>query len=477
MMEQPPSLPSGSWEQAVAFASGREGEYAYHPRSVIVRGEAALSRLGELTRIAPLRVDEDKDGYLVIEFAEGIEVGDIVDRLREEGLQAQPNHVFFAHCQCGGCGPHPAALAGNPLYANPLYANPLYANPLYANPLYANPLYANPLYANPAGQSPFTANPLYANEYRATGKRKSSAVPASPQPDPPPLPPGGPTIWVLDSGLAINEQPPSAPSDPNAPSTRQLPPLLERLDAATAAYDRDGPDMDNDSNLDPVAGHGTFIAGLIEQLIPARKLCLGKVLETTGEGNEATIGKRIDEIVAAVTGGSGEPTEESSRTIVNLSLGGYFLENSTYLPRKVKNAQRAGIVIVASAGNDGSCRPTYPAALPGVVSVGALGPDGPAPFSNYGPWVRACAPGVGLISSFFRQFNGPLSPGASGQDPDLFQSWARWSGTSFSGPVVAAALAREMVLTGCTGTEAVARVIDAPGLYRIPGLGTVVNLA
>jgi hypothetical protein len=36
-------------------------------------------------------------------------------------------------------------------------------------------------------------------------------------------------------------------------------------------------------------------------------------------------------------------------------------------------------------------------------------------------------------------------------------------------------LAREMA-AGATATEAVARLIDGPHLYRIPGLGTVVNV-
>jgi subtilisin family serine protease len=131
---------------------------------------------------------------------------------------------------------------------------------------------------------------------------------------------------------------------------------------------------------------------------------------------------------------------------------------------------------VASAGNDGTCSPQYPAAFSGVVSVGGIGPSGPAPFSNYGPWVRACAPGVDILSTFFTNFNGRATAGASGTDPDLFQGWAIWSGTSFSGPAVVGALAKEMVSVGCTAKEAVERVVDAPSLMRIPDLGTVVNI-
>ena len=135
----------------------------------------------------------------------------------------------------------------------------------------------------------------------------------------------------------------------------------------------------------------------------------------------------------------------------------------------------SGIVVVASAGNDSTCRPTFPAAIPGVVSVGAIGPDGPAWFSNYGSWVRACAPGMDIVSSFFKVYNGAEVP-SGGRDIDSFKSWATWSGTSFSAPAVVGALVREMRLSSCSPTDAVKRIIDAPWLGRIPGLGTVVNV-
>ncbi len=140
----------------------------------------------------------------------------------------------------------------------------------------------------------------------------------------------------------------------------------------------------------------------------------------------------------------------------------------------VSLVQTKGITVVASAGNAAACRPAYPAALPGVISVGALGPCGPAEFTNYGPWVRACAPGVDLISSFFG-FNG-ANVAINGVDIDDFRGWAYWSGTSFSVPIVVAALINDMRLRGRTGKEAVDAIIDAPHLARIPCLGTIVNM-
>ena len=98
-----------------------------------------------------------------------------------------------------------------------------------------------------------------------------------------------------------------------------------------------------------------------------------------------------------------------------------------------------------------------------------------APFSNYGPWVRACAPGVDLVSTFFAGWNGDAPCDADG-DPDDYTGWACWSGTSFAAPVVVGALAREMATGVDPPTEAVARLIDNPALLRIPGLGTVVNV-
>jgi subtilisin family serine protease len=43
----------------------------------------------------------------------------------------------------------------------------------------------------------------------------------------------------------------------------------------------------------------------------------------------------------------------------------------------------------------------FPAALPSVVSVGALDQSGRADFSNFGGWVDCCAPGVDVVSTFF----------------------------------------------------------------------------
>ena len=119
-----------------------------------------------------------------------------------------------------------------------------------------------------------------------------------------------------------------------------------------------------------------------------------------------------------------------------------------------------------------------------MIGVGALDSVGPAPYTNHGSWVRARAPGTDLVSTFYepKRYLPPLPellpvPPLPGSGATDFMGWARWSGTSFAAPVVAAALARYMALyRGDTVAQAMEAVVDAPDPYRLPGLGTVVNL-
>ena len=451
------------WAGRVAFAPGPE-PFAYRPGEVIVGGEqdadVALARFPELGETEAIfgDVDSGMPGQ-AFRLRGDVDPVDVVHELRLEGVVAQPNHVLLAHaCGCGCCGPHPAerwrhgpAMGANPWSANPWSANPWSANPWSANPWSANPWSANPWSANPWSANPWSANPWSANPaaaaLQATGVRRSSARPAAGPTLPPrePLAGRAPRIAILDTGLADEAFRPAA---------------LGKVAAPPSEWET--PDEDRDTWLDPAAGHGTYIAGLIEQLAPGCDIVVGRVLTGYGDGDEVAVASAILALAGQVD-------------VFNLSFGGYAMEHMQLLDTVMRRVRRAGAVVVASAGNEGTCRPTYPAAIPGVVGVGALGPDGPAPFTNYGSWVRACAPGVDLVSTFFSPFKGP-QPKAAGTDPDDFDGWASWSGTSFAGPVVVAALAREMACYGVTAADAVKRVVDAPGLLRIPDLGTVVNL-
>ena len=254
-------------------------------------------------------------------------------------------------------------------------------------------------------------------------------------------------------------------------------PFRSSLPTQSVRGDADVPDElpagGGDGYLDPVAGHGTFIAGLIEQRCAGLEVRVHRVFTPTGDTAEWTLGVAIVMRLLLDIAGGRQATWPS--TIFNLSLSGYVIDDRGFLAAAIAAARARRITIVASAGNLASCFPSFPAAYPGVVSVGALGPTGPAEFTNYGDWVRACAPGVDLVSHFFDHFDGNM-PAVNAVDPDNFSGWARWSGTSFSAPLVVAALARHMLMTGASGNDAVAAVIDDPSLARIRHLGTVVNI-
>ena len=223
----------------------------------------------------------------------------------------------------------------------------------------------------------------------------------------------------------------------------------------------DDTDSDGDRVLDTDAGHGTFVTGIIRRLAPEAEIVSTRVLDSFGVGNDATLLAGLRALMTA-------PVPD----IINLSLGAYTMDDAGGLSVRLQLEQLMdmGITIVAAAGNDATSRPFYPAALPGVISVGALGPNGPARFTNRGSWVDACATGVDVVSRF-ANFTEELPFGQR-----AFNGWARWSGTSFAAPRVAAAIARRRALTGRTIDEVVADLIYASDIVRIPCLGAMVNV-
>lgn len=83
--------------------------------------------------------------------------------------------------------------------------------------------------------------------------------------------------------------------------------------------------------------------------------------------------------------------------VVSMSFGS--TTPNPYLQLTVANCSYWAL-LVAAAGNDGNTVPTYPASLPGVLSVGGSNQnDGRHPGSNFGPWVRVAAPGVGILAT------------------------------------------------------------------------------
>ena len=445
------------WAASIEFTVGG---MAYRREEVLVREDfapIALERLNDEFPDAPVERRELTEGWSKITGVPDILEG--LGHLRRAGVFAQPNHVLFANA-C--CPPHPSTL---PPGADPFMASPVLAQSVSANPVLAQPVLAQPVLAQSLGggccccgggglinkSSMSNINPALVPRIQATGARRSSARPAS---EPNDAAKGddseetGVRIAILDTGYAENFKPSGLPNK-----------KIEELGW-------DNPSEDGDQYLDPAAGHGTFIAGVIEQVFPGCTLELHEVLSTYGHGNE-------DEIALELLALLNRPKSKRP-DIVNLSFGGYTIVGMELLSEAVAKLQVEGIIVVASAGNEATCAPTFPAAFPGVVSVGALDQDGwPAEYTNYGPWVRACTIGTDVVSIFFEGFNGDEGV-VDGVDIDDFNDgWARWSGTSFAAPRVAGWLAR-LIADDKSPAQAVKHLIDNDQAEKRPMLGTVV---
>ncbi|MGB0112224.1 MAG: S8 family serine peptidase [Ilumatobacteraceae bacterium] len=267
--------------------------------------------------------------------------------------------------------------------------------------------------------------------------------------------PGQATVAILDTG--------APPVGPAGPSDIDF--------VGPTGTIRERADINGDDFLDIAAGHTTFIRTIIHRASPAAVVLVEGVIHNDGDGDEADIANALARVVDSV--------RDPSRLIVNLSFSGYYDDDvePPMIGFWIRELVTAGAVVVAAAGNDGACRKKYPAAMPEVIAVSSVGPCGPSPFSNHGPWVDATAPGEDLISEFFANFDGAYEPLVPGSVPDIddFSGWAMWSGTSFSTPAVVGALAEIVETHDCPAVDAVRILLRRPGLLRVPDYGVVVN--
>lgn len=210
----------------------------------------------------------------------------------------------------------------------------------------------------------------------------------------------GSTSWsiaVLDTGVDLNH--------PDIKGAR-----------LKAGYDF----VNNDTSAQDDNGHGTLVAGIAAGVSNNSIGVAGvawrggiipvKVLDADGVGTDAEVASGIDWAA------------DNGAKVINMSLGGP--DESELLLEAVNYALTKDVVVVASAGNDGTNAPHFPAAYPGVLAVTATDKSGTfAWFSNYGWWVGITAPGVNVIGPW-------LSNGSE-------ENYAIGSGTSFAAPIVA----------------------------------------
>ncbi len=193
-------------------------------------------------------------------------------------------------------------------------------------------------------------------------------------------------------------------------------------------------------------GHGTRVAGLIAaasngvgakgaapkaQIVPIK--CV--------EGRTGFLSHAISGIRKAVDLGC---------EIINLSLESEGFSQA--LAEVVEYARNQGVLLVAAAGNGGTNQICYPAALPGVIGVGAVSDENErAYYSQFGTHVDIVAPGCCMGST---DIDGSFVP-------------TTVTGTSFAAPLVTGILA----LGKAAQTSADAEMLQNALLYTARDLG------
>jgi subtilisin family serine protease len=223
-----------------------------------------------------------------------------------------------------------------------------------------------------------------------------------------------------------------------------------------------------DRLLDLSAGHGTFVTGCLQQVAPESTIVVYRAVDTEGMGTSYDVAQAI--IRAA----------EDGADIIHMSLGTMTVDNLPPLPfilaMDTAVKARPHLLVVASAGNTGLDTPMFPAAMKGVVGVGALAADlTPAPWSNHGFWLTCSAVGVGITSTFVRG-DERHTDATGGVVTQHFghNAWAIWSGTSFSAPQIAGAVARLCQLNDVLPAVALGQLLA--GRRTLPGYGVVVPI-
>lgn len=186
------------------------------------------------------------------------------------------------------------------------------------------------------------------------------------------------------------------------------------------------------------SSHGTAVASLISGngdlapgLAPAANLLSVRVTDASGMSSSLLLAEGI--IAAADYGAH----------LINISLGS--TGDSAVVRDAIAYAQARGALIVAAAGNEGTSGLDYPAAYPGVVSVGSVDANSNhLDFSNTGNGITTAAPGLDLNAAW------------------QTDQYIRFSGTSASTAVVTGALAAIMSFDTSGQTSA----SEALALYK-----------
>ena len=191
----------------------------------------------------------------------------------------------------------------------------------------------------------------------------------------------------------------------------------------------------------PAYGHGTMVAGLIHLVAPRASIM---PLRAFGAEGNATVSQIVNAILYAVA---------HHADVINMSFS--MTLDSPAVSDALRQAANAGIICVASAGNNGAATQSYPASYSTVTGVaGTNNFLSRSTWSNYGtPLVSLAAPDEGIITTY------PA------------QHYAQVSGTSFSAPMVSGGAALLVELNSRMNQLKADSVLASSAHHLDPSLG------
>ena len=252
-------------------------------------------------------------------------------------------------------------------------------------------------------------------------------------------------VAVLDSGIDRDHQD-----------------LRDEIDS----YIYDNPGLDRASSDRDIIGHGTHVAGTIaasvNNAVGVNGICrcslkIWKIFDDVADYDRFSQSFVYFVNPIMYLRALGDCLEQGV-DVINLSIGGG--QPPSFQERELFDHLLArGATVVAAMGNErqfGS--PTsYPAAIPGVIAVGATkANDSVADFSNRGGHITLSAPGVGIWSAlphydgqtgFSATFDSAGNP-SEGRPHRREADYDAWDGTSMATPHVSAAAALLLANSG-----------------------------
>lgn len=195
------------------------------------------------------------------------------------------------------------------------------------------------------------------------------------------------------------------------------------VELTSPAYDiPQNTDSNRDRLFDQMTGHGTMVAGIVDQVSPQSQFIVVRVADS--DGNSTTW--RLVKGIAFATVNGAELANVSLGTLTRIPAMSDVFDWST----------ARNLTVVAAIGNNGIRDACSPARIRNAICVAGLtSANLKSSFSNWDSVCLASAPAEGICST------------------DWSGSMAVWSGTSFSTPFVTGGLAEFLRRNGSLGSS------------------------